>query len=158
LGLDPSTPDDDGETPLHLAAAARAVEAVDALLAAGVDVDARAYDGTTPLAIATRLGDRAVIARLQRARARAVEIADLDELFEAAVDAVVAGEVVALTTLLDREPRLVGARSLRSHRATLLHYVGANGVEHERQRTPPNAPAVATLLLARGADPDALAL
>lgn len=52
-------------------------------------------------------------------------------------------------------PALVRARSSRPHRATLLHCSGANGTEDPRQRTPPNAPAVAELLLARGADPDA---
>ena len=43
------------------------------------------------------------------------------------------------------------------HRATLLHYVAANGVEGYRQRTPPNAVAVARVLLEAGADVDALA-
>ena len=33
------------------------------------------------------------------------------------------------------------------HRATLLHYVGANGVEAELQRSPPNAPAMALCVL-----------
>jgi ankyrin repeat protein len=41
------------------------------------------------------------------------------------------------------------------HRATLLLYCGANGTEVPRQRTPPNAPAVAQLLVDRGADPNA---
>jgi ankyrin repeat protein len=43
------------------------------------------------------------------------------------------------------------------HRATLLHYVAANGVEGYRQRTPPNAVEIATVLLQAGADPDVLA-
>ena len=43
------------------------------------------------------------------------------------------------------------------HGATLLHYVAANGVEGYRQMTPPNAVAVATMLLEAGAEPDALA-
>ena len=59
---------------------------------------------------------------------------------------------------------LVHARSTRVthfdppvHGATLLHYVAANGIEGYRQKTPPNAVAVARLLLERGAEPDALA-
>jgi hypothetical protein len=48
-------------------------------------------------------------------------------------------------------------RSSRRHRATLLHYVAANGVEEARQRTPANAVEVATLLLESGADANALA-
>jgi ankyrin repeat protein len=77
------------------------------------------------------------------------------EVFERAADAVVFGRCDDLRGLLDRFPDLVGARSFRPHRATLLHYCGANGTEAPRQRTPPNAPEVAELLLARGADPDA---
>src|SRR5262249_51456187 len=75
-----------------------------------------------------------------------------------AADAVVDGDLPRLAALLDREPRLVRARSRRDHRCTLLHYAAANGVEDERQRTPKSAPPVAELLLARGADPDAFAL
>ena len=77
------------------------------------------------------------------------------ELFERAADAVVFGDLKALRALLDQEPALVYARSGRSHRATLLHYCAANGTEDPRQRTPDNAPAVARLLLERGADPAA---
>jgi ankyrin repeat protein len=58
----------------------------------------------------------------------------------------------------------VSARSARvthfdppAHRATLLHYVAANGVEGYRQRTPKNAVDVARLLLDAGAEVDALA-
>ena len=75
--------------------------------------------------------------------------------FERAADAVAFGRLADLRDLLDHHPWLVRARSSRPHRATLLHYCGANGTEDPRQRTPPNAPAVAELLLARGADPDA---
>ena len=54
-------------------------------------------------------------------------------------------------------PRLVHARSARQHRATLLHYVAANGVEDFRQKSPPNAVAIATALLRAGAEVDATA-
>jgi ankyrin repeat protein len=77
--------------------------------------------------------------------------------FEDAVEAVVDGDVAALRAILRDHPELARARSTRMHHATLLHYVAANGVEGGRQRTPPNAVAVATLLLDAGAEPDALA-
>lgn len=80
-----------------------------------------------------------------------------DGAFEAAADAVVDGDEATLKTLLAQYPDLVGARSGR-HGATLLHYVSANGVEAERQRTPANAVAVAHLLLQAGADPNATAI
>lgn len=69
----------------------------------------------------------------------------------------IAGDVAALAAMLDADPELVRARSARPHRATLLHYIAANGVEDERQRTPPNAVAVAKFLLDAGAEVDALA-
>ena len=84
--------------------------------------------------------------------------------FEEAVEAVVGGDLAALQSFLTADPELVRARSTRRthfdppvHRATLLHYVGANGVEGHRQRTPPNAVAIARALLEAGAEPDALA-
>lgn len=75
--------------------------------------------------------------------------------FERAVDAVVAGDMPALAQLLATRPGLVNERSVREHHATLLHYVSANGVEGERQRTPPNVLDVARTLLDAGAEVDA---
>ena len=84
--------------------------------------------------------------------------------FESAVEAVVNGDLAALQDALRRDRALVRARSSRVccfdppvHRATLLHYVAANGVEAYRQKTPPNAVEIARTLLEAGAEPDALA-
>jgi ankyrin repeat protein len=77
------------------------------------------------------------------------------QAFEQAVDAVVAGDVDMLTRLLRAKPELAKARSARPHRCTLLLYVGANGVEHERQKTPPNVLDVAKILLDAGSEVDA---
>jgi hypothetical protein len=84
--------------------------------------------------------------------------------FEAAVEAVVNGDLDSLQDALRRDPALIRARSSRVcafdppvHRATLLHYVAANGVEAYRQKTPGNAVEIARTLLAAGAEPDALA-
>src|SRR5215831_9974476 len=82
--------------------------------------------------------------------------------FEAAVEAVINGDLPTLERLLGEDPELVRARSTRVtphdppvHRATVLHYIAANGVEGYRQKTPSNAAAVATMLLKAGAEPDA---
>ena len=77
--------------------------------------------------------------------------------FEAAVDAIVTGDVATLGGLIHTNPNLIRARSTRTHHSTLLHYVGANGVEGFRQRTPKNAVQVAEMLLNAGADLDAKA-
>jgi ankyrin repeat protein len=128
LGLDPNVAADDGETPLHLAA--DSPETLERLQTAGADPEKPNFEGSE----------------------------ELEEVFEEAADAVVDGDVAKLTALLDREPRLVTARSVRRHRGTLLHYLGANDVEQERSRSPKNAPEIARLLIARGADPNALAM
>jgi ankyrin repeat protein len=184
-GLDPRVPDNQGETPLHLAVRAGSLPVVEALLEAGANVDARNFDAQTPLELALALEDASAregltrrllgagaspahlsqfAPRTDRADAAmeealreggAVEHEDPDLLFERAADAVAFGDLETLREMLDDEPALVHARSPRPHRATLLNYCGANGTESPRQRTPANAPAVAQLLLERGADPDA---
>jgi hypothetical protein len=77
---------------------------------------------------------------------------DCDPLFERAVDAVVFGQVDELRRMLADQPDLVRRRSAYGHRATLLHYTAANGVEIRRQVVPYNAAQIATMLLDAGAD------
>jgi len=75
--------------------------------------------------------------------------------FEAAVEAVITGDTMTLKRLLRENPELIRRRSTREHRATLLHYVGANAVEGYRQKTPKNAVKVAEILLKAAAEVDA---
>jgi ankyrin repeat protein len=138
-GLDPDVPDPDGQTALHLAVAADDPAAIALLRAAGASPELRDFSGRTPAGESLPLDE-------QRER---------DELFERAADAVAFGDLDTLRELLDDEPELVRWRSPRTHRATLLIYCGANGTEHPRQRMPANAPAVARLLLERGAEVNA---
>ena len=77
--------------------------------------------------------------------------------FECAVNAVVTGDVAKLGQLLRINPELVRERSTFLHHATLLNYVGANGVENYRQKSPKNAVQVAEVLLRAGADVNAVA-
>jgi hypothetical protein len=78
-----------------------------------------------------------------------------DEDFERAVDAVVHGDLERLRELLAARPELATRRSDYGHRATLLHYVGSNGVETHRQKVPANLARVARTLLEAGAEVDA---
>jgi hypothetical protein len=57
--------------------------------------------------------------------------------FARSVKAIVTGDVQALRQELAADPVLVQARSVSAHRATLLHYVAANGIEPELQRQVP---------------------
>ena len=79
-----------------------------------------------------------------------------DGEFEAGADAIVSGDLATLESLLRQKPPLIHARSERTHRSTLLHYVAANGIEDFRQKTPPNAVTIACCLLEAGAEVDAL--
>jgi hypothetical protein len=78
-----------------------------------------------------------------------------DPVFELAVDAVVLGQIEELDGLLADAPDLTRRRSAYGHRATLLHYTAANGVEIRRQVVPANAAEMTTRLLGAGADPAA---
>ncbi len=77
--------------------------------------------------------------------------------FELAADGIVTGDAGTLEWLLREHPELVRARSTRVHRATLLHYLGANGLENYRQKSPKNAVEIAKILLNAGAEVDAVA-
>jgi hypothetical protein len=75
--------------------------------------------------------------------------------FDEAVLAIVDGNEAALRALVLAHPELVQQRAEERHRATLLHFVAANGVEP--QRSPKNAVRIARILLTAGADPNATA-
>src|SRR5215213_2302634 len=75
--------------------------------------------------------------------------------FEAAVEAIINGDLLKLKRLLRQNPALIHARSTREHRATLLHYTSANAVEDYRQKTPKNIVAITRTLLEAGAEVDA---
>ena len=91
------------------------------------------------------------VQHLEALAGRDSEVSD----FEQAADAIVRGDVAKLRVLLHANPQLARTRSDREHRATLLHYVAANGVENYRQRTPQNIVAIASVLLDAGADVNA---
>jgi hypothetical protein len=77
--------------------------------------------------------------------------------FEQAVDALLGGDLNALRQQLQRQPALSQMHSAFAHRATLLHYIGANGVESYRQVTPMNAADLCRCVLDAGADVNAVA-
>src|SRR4051812_34041067 len=80
-----------------------------------------------------------------------------DPAFELAVGPLLGGDVGTLRRLLAEDPSLVRRRSSDGHRATLLHYVGSNGVETYRQRVPMNLAEITRLLVEAGADVNATA-
>jgi len=83
--------------------------------------------------------------------------AEFDIEFERCIDLVLAGNVDELFITLSNQPSLIKQTSPHPHKATLLHYLGANGVESHRQMTPMNAADVATCLINAGAAVSAVA-
>ncbi len=79
----------------------------------------------------------------------------IDIIFENAVDLLLAGALDSLAKLLEDRPDLLNLKSRYGHQATLLHYVGNNGVELYRQVLPSNLPDMMCLLLESGADRNA---
>lgn len=77
--------------------------------------------------------------------------------FEAAVDSLLVGDFQLLKYYINRSPGLLSNRSPFNHRATLLHYIGSNGVETYRQKVPYNLAELTQFLLEAGADPEATA-
>lgn len=75
--------------------------------------------------------------------------------FARAIRAIIGGDAAALSAELAAAPDLVHARSGSIHRATLLHYVAANGIEDELQRPVAVADEIARVLIAAGAEVDA---
>jgi hypothetical protein len=131
--------------------------AVELLVAAG---GARRYQEAVARGL-TLEHVRTAIAREHGFRDWAVVLAHGDRAvnphFEAAVDAIVSGDASALEALLRTDPSLVRERSAFGHRAMLIHYVAANGVEMSRQwQSPRNAVQILRVLLRHGSAPDAL--
>lgn len=79
----------------------------------------------------------------------------LNPLFEDTVDALMVGDEEYVRSQLEAHPDLIHARSSYGHRATLLLYLGTNGVETWRQQVPHNMIEMLQLLLEKGADPQA---
>lgn len=75
-----------------------------------------------------------------------------DPDFETALTAMLAGDIDRVSALLAALPALTDARSAYGHKATLLHYLGSNGVETHRQHVPLNAAEIAAKLIDFGAD------
>lgn len=184
-------PGDEGGTPLHHACASSAPDAdriavVEVLLAAGASTR-RDDAGGTPLHAAAARGPLALVERLIRAgalewqgwsaleaarwgsapdKAAIVELLDRpvirDPSFRAAVNAIHAGDVTALSRLLDAEPRLLRERIVEPacYREAgrgqyfldpkLFWFIANNPTLMKRM--PDNIGAIAAAMIARGVE------
>lgn len=74
--------------------------------------------------------------------------------FDDAIEAIINGNSKILQKIIDDNPGIIQQQSSADHRATLLHYVSANGVEDDKQKTPDNVVEIAKILLEAGANPN----
>ena len=81
-----------------------------------------------------------------------IEGRESEVAFEKAVDTMLSGDLPLLKAQVRKTPDLLTARSQYGHSATLLHYVGTNGVESYRQVVPLNLAEIVDFLIASGAD------
>ena len=81
--------------------------------------------------------------------------APLDPRFEEAVQFALEGQEEELGKALEATPALARGHSSYGHKATLLHYMAANGIETWRQQVPENAAQIMHLLIQAGADTSA---
>jgi hypothetical protein len=129
--------------------------AADVLVSNWLDAPRWRSEGSGPQGSLSPADARLVVSRDHGFASWSSVDGECDPHFERAVDAVVLGRVDELNRLLADAPDLVSRRSAYGHRATLLHYTAANGVEIRRQVVPANAAEIVALLLDAGADPAA---
>ncbi len=126
-----------GATALHWAALKGHETVVALLLAQDADVNATNRDGETPLQVAQRANRTAIVRLLTQSGGSATSDGDI-------FTAVRAGDLAAVTRILDRDPARV-RQSDRLFGATPLHWAALKGSDD-----------VVTLLLVRGADANAM--
>ena len=81
----------------------------------------------------------------------------IDAPFENAIDQALAGNLSGLHASLNDHPQFVKQTSSFAHRATILIYMGSNGVEMWRQVVPENICEIIRMLVDLGADTNAVA-
>ncbi|MCY4655843.1 MAG: ankyrin repeat domain-containing protein, partial [Gammaproteobacteria bacterium] len=167
-GLDPLAVNYAGQTALHLAVAEGESELVETIMekVGDRDIAITNFEGETPLSLCEMhltLGSPTIVESLMAAKcyqtmpmSKGVRRATFSEMeaFEAAATAIAEGDLEELRDLFESHPRLSQLRSSRPHRCTLINYVGVNGFEGERQKTPENIVEVINFLIEQGCDPE----
>ena len=166
VGFDPDTIDYQGESASHRAILAEDEYALEILLDRDASMSLRNFRGDTVVELALR-SESHVNSHLIDALARSLSQEQFEvrgshlrpedvESFELAADSIANGNIEQLKDLLKVHPYFGSARSVRPHRCALMNYVGVNGFEGERQKSPDNAVEIIEVLLAAGCDPDVL--
>lgn len=162
-GLNPFAVDYTGNTALHLAVAKGQFELCKLMIDLNKQLNTPNFEGETALSLcyANSTPFNRSIEQCLRLAYEDSSLAEgvcvfahsRAEKFERAADAICNGQLEKLEEFLVECPDLAQARSIRPHRCALITYVGVNGFEGERQKTPSNIVDIINLLLSKGCDP-----
>ncbi len=162
--FDLDTIDYHGETALHRAVMEEDEHAVKQLLKRNASTFVENFNGDNVVDLALRLAVRgnthivdllAGLLSQDQFDACGSRLRPQDEeSFELAADAIANGNVDQLKNLLTASPYFNKTRSVRPHRCALMNYIGINGFEGERQKSPENAVEIIEVLLEHGCDPN----
>ena len=155
-----------GDTALHRAVRLHDEHVAKCLIEHSASTAVQNFDGDNVIDLALRLSgtrDTRIVEVLAKSlsqeqfnqRGTRLRPADI-EAFEDAVDSIASGDAETLRSLLAQHPYFINARSARPHHCELTNYIGVNGFESERQKSPANAVEIIEILLERGCDPNVL--
>ena len=82
------------------------------------------------------------------------EAGSFNPLFEQAVNVALQGDIATMQTLLDKDPTIISETSSFGHKASIIQYLAANGVEMWRQYVSQNVIEMLELLIEFGANPN----
>ncbi len=160
-GMNPNAIDYDGNTALHRSAFLGDKRSCGALMSAGADPNLVNYRGQAPIDAAL-LSDKCdqrlleLLGGAQDAKSDLMLSLSDQDAFDEAAGAISAGDLDKLKSICSDRPHFAQARSPRPHRCTLLNYIGVNGFEGERQKTPSNVLEIMDYLIDDlGCDADA---
>ncbi|MCY4130774.1 MAG: ankyrin repeat domain-containing protein [Gammaproteobacteria bacterium] len=166
IDFDLDTIDYQGETALHRAVLEEDEYALERLLKLGASASTQNFEGETVIDLAVRGTSRRnfhIVDSLANSltedqfNVRGARLCPQHvELFEHAADAIANGNADELKDLLTTNQYFNKARSMRPHRCALINYIGVNGFEGERQKSPENAVEIIEILLDAGCDPNTL--
>lgn len=78
----------------------------------------------------------------------------IDKNLDKAIHFLLSGNIDNLKKIITQLPHILSLQSRLGHHASLIHYIGSNGIEIWKQKIPANIDQILSMLLQLGADPN----